>query len=226
MLKTQELVPEIYCNQSRDFQLLGRVYDIVFNYLKTNIDTIVNNPLSSSTDSTLLDLVVTTLGFKSLHNYNSDQLAAVASTFVKVLSQKGSLRSIETTINTILQVQNIKESCVLSLDADDKYILNIYVPAKFSDLNLLNDILNYILPAGMEYNLIRQNLSSSGSTSISYLNNSSSVEAKESCTTSYVPKSLTNGEILVAPSTYNIIGGSYDNAVVMPYQEDAESGEN
>ena len=30
MIKTQELTPEVYYKKSRDFQILGRIYDIIF----------------------------------------------------------------------------------------------------------------------------------------------------------------------------------------------------
>lgn len=218
MLKTQELVPEIYYKESRDFQLLGRIYDIIFNYLKTNIDTITNNPLSENTDSTLLDLVSTTLGFKSLHNYNSDQLKAMSSAFVGIIRGKGSIKSIETSINTLLQVQGIKESCTIIITTTDPYVANIYVSPDFNDLNLFNDLLNYILPAGMGCNLIRQNLFSNDSTTKLTTGNIQNITQKASYETSYVPQNLGSEEL----PTVQVIGGAYDNAVVMPYESNAE----
>lgn len=40
-------------------------------------------------------------------------------------------------------------------DKDDPYKINIFIPEILSDLNLFKDLLNYILPAGMSYNIVR-----------------------------------------------------------------------
>ena len=41
MIKLQELTPSVYYEQSRDFQFIGRLYDIVLNYIKTNADNLI-----------------------------------------------------------------------------------------------------------------------------------------------------------------------------------------
>ena len=70
MIKLQNLTPDVYSSQSRDFQLLERLFDIVLNYVKTNSDNLYTLPLSDNTDEHLIDLMTLTLGFKSRHHYN------------------------------------------------------------------------------------------------------------------------------------------------------------
>ena len=41
MIKLQDMTPDVYYNQSRDFQFIGRLYDIVLNSVKTNADLII-----------------------------------------------------------------------------------------------------------------------------------------------------------------------------------------
>lgn len=157
MIKTQELVPGVYYNQSRDFQLLGRTFDVVFNYLKTNIDLIYNNPLSENSDERLIDLLSLTLGFKSKHNYNVKQLTAMCSAFMLAMRNKGNIQSIQLAVDTILQAEGIKNGALTLVDTS-KSTLHIYVPMELSDINLLNDLLVYILPAGMSCSIVRQQL--------------------------------------------------------------------
>ena len=53
MIKTKNLTPENYYKQSRDFQLIGRIFDFVLNYLKTNVDAVSNNPFSEDFEDIL-----------------------------------------------------------------------------------------------------------------------------------------------------------------------------
>jgi hypothetical protein len=79
MIKTQLLTPEVYYKESRDFQLFGRLYDSVFNYLKTEIDLIKTFPLNNNQDTSFVELLLETLGFRNLREYQTNQLLALAS---------------------------------------------------------------------------------------------------------------------------------------------------
>ena len=55
MIKLQELTPSVYYEQSRDFQFIGRLYDIVLNYIKTNADNLYTLPIGKNMDEKLLN---------------------------------------------------------------------------------------------------------------------------------------------------------------------------
>lgn len=78
MIKTQTLTPEIYYKQSRDFQFFGRLYDVLFNYLKTEIDLIRSFPLNNTQDTSFLELLLRTLGFGNMREYQTNQLIGLA----------------------------------------------------------------------------------------------------------------------------------------------------
>ena len=109
MIKSQNLVPNIYYNESRDFQLFGRIYDIIFNYAKTNIDLMENFPINNYTDSKLIELLARTLGFNNKLSYRNDDLNAICNVFITLMKNKGSLKAIESLVNTILNVSNINK---------------------------------------------------------------------------------------------------------------------
>ena len=89
MIKLQNLTPEVYYKESRDFQLLGRLFDLVLNAVKTDTDLLYNLPLSTNSDEKLLELLALTLGFKPKHQYNARNLKAVCSVFSEILRKFG-----------------------------------------------------------------------------------------------------------------------------------------
>ena len=153
LIKFQDLTPEVYYKRSRDFQYIGRLFDLVLNNAKMNIDIISSLPLNPDMDPRLLDLLAFTLGFKSKHEYNTKQLAALCSIFPFVLRNKGSKLAIETACNALLNAEGITKEA--SIEVSNQTV-SIFLPSELSDLNLLKDLLNYILPAGMSCSIVRE----------------------------------------------------------------------
>jgi len=171
MIKLQRMTPSVYYQQSRDFQFIGRLYDLLLNYSKTNSDTIYNLPLAVNSNKKLIDLLSLTLGFKSKHNYNIAQLTAMCSTFATILKNKGTKSAIKLACNTLLHAEGITEETVVEVSEDDPTNITIFVPNTLSDLNLLNDLFNYILPAGIKCSVIREAHSAQyAATNISFTN--------------------------------------------------------
>lgn len=169
MIRLQDLTPDVYYKQSRDFQLIGRLYDLVLNYTKTNTTLVNHVRLSDNTDTQLIDLLATTLGFKAAHTYNVKQLVSVCSCLSEILKNKGTKKAIELAVYAILNAEgiflteqvNLNDLVQISYQTDDainpKPIreLKIVIPAQMQDTTLLRDLLDYILPAGFSARFIR-----------------------------------------------------------------------
>lgn len=158
MLKTKNLVPSVYYNQSRDFQFLGRTFDAVFNYLKMNIDLIEALPLSQNSDDTMIPLLAKTLGFNVRHTYDTQDLKSICSVFSDLVRNKGSKSAIENAGKTLMNTQNIGGYFKVDINTDtvdNPYTVNLYVPPDLKDTILLEDLFDYILPAGFEYRFIK-----------------------------------------------------------------------
>ena len=153
MIKLQELTPSIYYEQSRDFQFIGRLYDIVLNYIKTNADNLYTLPIGKNMDEKLLNLLAFTLGFQSKHHYNSKQLLAICSVLPLILKHKGSLNAILIAVNSILYAEGINQA--LDYEFKDNNLV-LYLSPDLSDLTLLKDIMVYILPAGIGCDMIKE----------------------------------------------------------------------
>ena len=159
MIKLQDYTPEVYYKQSRDFQFIGRLYDLVLNSVKTNADMIYDIPSSDAAGSKMIDLLTLTLGFKARHNYNVKQLAAICSILPTVLKNKGTLGAIKMACQALLNAEGITDSAEILADwvVNPENIFNIiiYIPPALSDLSLLLDLLSYILPAGISCEIYR-----------------------------------------------------------------------
>lgn len=153
MIKLQELTPSVYYEQSRDFQFIGRLYDIVLNYAKTNADNLYTLPIGKNMDEKLLNLLAFTLGFQSKHHYNSKQLLAICSVLPLILKHKGSLNAILIAVNSILYAEGINQA--LDYEFKDNNLV-LYLSPDLSDLTLLKDIMIYILPAGIGCDMIKE----------------------------------------------------------------------
>lgn len=166
MIDIRKSVPEYYYNESRDFQLLGRIFEGVLNYYKTATDNIENVPLSNDIDVALLDLVTKTVGFFSKTSFGADNLLMVTNTFKHLLINKGTLGAIESAIKLLLKAQNIEDDFDVIINNEDyeeddsvytpvfKREIIIYIPENLDDVSLLESILEYILPFGYNYTII------------------------------------------------------------------------
>ena len=155
MIKTQLLTPEVYYKESRDFQFFGRLYDIIFNYLKTEIDLIRSFPNNNTQDTKFLELILKTLNFRNLREYQLDQLHYLINEWVYIIQNKGSKEAVDKAIRLILRMENIKEDYELEYDTVSYDIPIILIQIKnmvsSQESSLLEEILNYILPIGVGY---------------------------------------------------------------------------
>lgn len=156
MIKLKNLTPHVYSDQSRDFQFIERLFDVVLNSVKTASDNLYALPISDDSDEQLLTLMSLTLGFKSRHHYNNAQLRALCTCFSEILRNKGSLYAIDAVGKALLNAEGITDEMTIGKNDSDPFALDIYVPQDLSDTNLLEDVFDYVLPAGMSYNIIRE----------------------------------------------------------------------
>ena len=156
MIQLKNLTPHVYSDQSRDFQFIERLFDVVLNSVKTAGDNLYALPISDDSDEQLLTLMSLTLGFKSRHHYNNAQLRVLCSCFSEIMRNKGSLYALDTIGKALLNAEGITDEMTIEKNDSDPFALDIYVPQDLSDTNLLEDVFDYVLPAGMSYNIIRE----------------------------------------------------------------------
>lgn len=155
MIKVQNLTPDIYYNRSRDFQFIGRLYDVVLNSVKTNADILYNIPLTDNSPDNIADLLATTLGFKIKHHYTAKQLKILCSVLPLALRNKGNIKSMIYVANAIINAEGCDQELEYDLE-DNNTVLNLYLPPDLADVTILKDVFDYVLPAGMSCNITKQ----------------------------------------------------------------------
>jgi len=155
MIKLENLTPEVYYKQSRDFQFIGRLYDLVLNSVKTNSDLLYSLPISDNSNDEFLDLMAMTLGFKAKHNYNTNQLRAICASLPKIMKNKGNVQAVILACQALLNSEGITHPLDYEVSRDNLN-LDLFIPQDLTDINLLTDLLDYILPAGMLCNITRE----------------------------------------------------------------------
>lgn len=151
VFRLQHNVPEVYVNESRDFQLLCRAYDCINDAVKFDIDTIADVTDTNICNSRLLPLLQTKLGFFSDEQLDNDALRYVLKAFPFMIRNKGSKKGIEQAIYTFLKIHSIDTDVLVSItnaDDIDPYSIKIGINSSFKDTTILQEMLKYIIPTG------------------------------------------------------------------------------
>ena len=154
MIKLQDYTPDIYYSESRDFQFIGRLYDLILNYSKTNADLLYSLPLSENSDDRFIELLALTLGFKVRHKYTAKHLRAICSCFSEILRNKGTIKAVLIACGAIFNSEGIDSDVNYELDTA-AHKLTVYLPPELTDTTLLADLCDYILPAGLSSTFVR-----------------------------------------------------------------------
>lgn len=152
MINIKNQLPSIYYDASRDFQILGHLYEVVLNYTKTNADMLYRLPNELEADTRSTELLATTLGFKLRRNYDKEQLAALVSIFPQLLKIKGTQQAIDLAGNALVKASGVPGTFSSEIENN---VLSIKIPIELSDITLFIDLLPYILPFGLRVSIIR-----------------------------------------------------------------------
>lgn len=160
IIRVENNVPETYCNRSRDFQLLCRLFTCVVNDTKFNIDTMLELINSHLCRADILQLLQTKLGFFSDKYITDEELRLVLEAFPIIVKNKGSLKSIKQAVNVFLKCKKIntsvqviyttKETIIQGINVD-AHSLVIGIESYLQDITILKEIFKYILPVGIGY---------------------------------------------------------------------------
>lgn len=157
IFRTQNNVPAVYCDESRDFQIFCRLYDAVFNSIKFNIDSIENLTDTSLCQDNVLELLATKLGFFTKETIELYYYRFILQGFVRAVKNKGSITSIRYAVNLFLKMHHIvtnvsvwytEEGTVINHTKINDHTIIIGIEAALKNTYILDEIFKYILPVG------------------------------------------------------------------------------
>lgn len=165
MFRVQDNVPEIYINESRDFQLVSRLYDLLFSGVKYDIDTMVNVLDATLAKDSVLQLMCTKIGFFPRIEIDANVLKYIIASFPYIIKNKGSKLGIQYAVNAILKSENNPSSTgkpyieiINKLQQKDatlqEYTVYIYTTVSLFNRAALEEVLRYVLPIGSTYQIL------------------------------------------------------------------------
>lgn len=162
IIRLQDKTPNVYTWESRDFQLISRLYDCVINGVKYDIDSMLGVLDAAKCRSNILQLVQTRLGFFTHRDVEDDTLRCVLQAFPLMVKAKGSLKAIRSAINTFLKAYGVtteinvwyvnEAEVVYNTQVDDHTVI-IGLNKALTNLYVLEEIFRYILPTGFGFYL-------------------------------------------------------------------------
>ena len=157
IIRLQDNTPEVYTNQSRDFQLMCRLYDCIVNGVKFDIDSMLYIINTENCISKVLQLLQTKLGFFTNKDITDEDLRYILQAFPVMIKNKGSLLAIKQAVRVYLKTQHIDTEVLISIknkNADKSYVVQIGIKSSFRDTTVLDEMLRYILPTGYEFTYV------------------------------------------------------------------------
>lgn len=148
LFRTQENVPEVYINESRDFQLLCRLKDVIFGGVKYNIDSLNHTSNTLEMNARLLSLLKSKLGFFEQEQLTEDELRYLLAGFSDLIKYKGSKKAIKKAVFLWFRVTQLQGKLTDITIDNDNYLIRITMDASSTDTKLLDEIFKYILPTG------------------------------------------------------------------------------
>lgn len=151
--RLQNNVPDVYVTESRDFQLLLRLYDSIFGGLRFDIDSMQAITDTMHIKNTFLPLLATKLGLFLNLDIDDRGLRYVLAALPSFLKYKGSLMGVRQVINLYLKIMNSKASILISyspvaVDNMLDHSIQLGSDVTLENLPLLNALLSLVLPVG------------------------------------------------------------------------------
>lgn len=152
MFRFENNMPDYWMNESRDFQLLTRLNDIMFMGQRADINTIQNLNDSKKCKNTFLNLLAKKVGFFTDKYIEETVLRNIIGAFKIAVKNKGTKIGIEYAVRAILKAENNSGVPVVQINNTD-YTINILTPFNIKNVEALNEFLKYIIPAGYDVNI-------------------------------------------------------------------------
>lgn len=145
MFRIENNVPDVYIEESRDFQLVSRLYDLALQSTRFSIDTMLDISDTLTCPAEVLPLLATKVGFFDNLELNDKTYRKLISAFPYIIRYKGSITAINLIVNLFMQLANTD----VVMTQDEQNVLTIQFNTYASDTDLLQHLLEYVRPTGM-----------------------------------------------------------------------------
>jgi len=153
MIDTIKMTPIEYSAQSRDYQVIARLYTALFNLSKMYIDN--NHFWTNGIDKKLSRLRAFTLNFRNKYDWDLDDLKVVSSCFKYLMFRKGTKQALKYCIYILMRVKNLEGTITDNNITVEGNLITIKIPENLTNLGSIEDLIRYLIPAGYTYRIIQ-----------------------------------------------------------------------
>ena len=153
MIDLEKDTPIEYSKQSRDYQVFRFLYTVLFNQVKMYAD-LIKNIWTDNIDPKLLDLRAYTLNFIPRYQWDNSDLLGTTNNFKYLLRTKGTTGAIKSCLEILARVHGI-ELTGTNVEVIGPGKIRLILNEKVADTGSIEDLLRYILPAGITYEIIK-----------------------------------------------------------------------
>ena len=153
MFRFEDHMPEYWENESRDFQLLTRIDDLLFMGQRADIATIQNLNSSKKCKNTFLPLLAKKVGFFTKEQIEDNVLRHIIGAFRLAVKHKGTELGIMYAVTAILKAENSIGTPRIKRADDDPYTIEILTPVNIINKVALKEFLKYVVPTGFTVNI-------------------------------------------------------------------------
>lgn len=153
MIDIVKQTPREYSSQSRDYQVIARLYTALFNYVKMHIDNM--NVWEPNIDNRLAMLRAKTLNFEPDHSWDLDDLESITTCFKYLMIRKGTASALEYCVDILMRIENIVGESISDIVSIKNYNVTIKVPENLVTLGIVEDLVKYLLPSGLTYDIVK-----------------------------------------------------------------------
>lgn len=146
MFLVENNVPDVYVKESRDFQLIARLYDLALQSTRFSIDSMDYISDTSKCNNTILPLIGTKVGFFTENKISDDTLRKILAAFPFIIKYKGSIEGVQLVLNLFERITNTK---VAIQETSDSSVILIRFFNYMLNVELLYELLEYIRPVGL-----------------------------------------------------------------------------
>ena len=146
MFLVENNVPDVYVNESRDFQLISRLFDLVFQSTRFSIDSMKYISDTKYCNNTLLPLLDSKVGFHTNLNLSDRTHRKILDAFPYIIRHKGSFIGVELVLNLFRRITGVLVTAELTDNPNEVLII---FEDNFYDFNILCELLEYIRPVGL-----------------------------------------------------------------------------
>ena len=159
MIRFEECVPRVYTSESRDFQLMCRLYDLIYStsFSSQMIEGDILNPIFARDN--ILEYFAHKVGFFPKSEVNDVTLRYIISAFPEMIKYKGTKKAILMAINAVLKSEFnsfIVNTPIVEIYKNNEYsgyVINLFLPSTIKNENILRELLEYIMPTGFDLSI-------------------------------------------------------------------------